>query len=382
MKSRINILQIISSKDAIGGAQEHTRILCAGLNKDRYRVVVVTRPGSIVSHYREQGFEVVPVELRDNPGSTFKLLGIIKRYKIHIIHTHNMLADRRGCVAGWLGRVPVVVTTIHTLMNTNRFGEQKRGTSIYQYNFLLKHVSKKIIALSKEVKRHTQKELNLGDDRISLIHNASDLSKLNKIVNKQEKKKEFGIDEDCCVVGTVGRLVELKGYPYLVKAAALILKKFPEKLKFLIVGDGYMSHELKTLAKDLGIADKIIFAGQRRDVSEILHILDIFVLPSYYEGLPRSIIEAQACGVAVVATNVGGTPEVVINDKTGILVPSKDEKTIAKAVIDLLTNKDKAKRMGAAGRELVLKQFDAPVFIKRTEDLFEGLIRKYIPDVA
>ena len=379
---QINILQIISSKDAIGGAQEHTRILCAGLDKNRYRVIVVTRPGSIVSYYKGQGFKVIPVELRHNPGSILKLLGIIKKYKIHIIHTHNMLADRRGCVAGWLGRVPIVVTTIHTLMNTDRFGEQKRGTSICQYNFLLKHVPKKIIALSEEVKRHTRKELNLEDDRISLIHNASDLSRLNKSVNKQEKKREFGIDEDCCVVGTVGRLVELKGYPYFIKAASLILQKFPEKLKFLIVGDGYMSDELKDLAGNLGIADKIIFAGQRRDVPEILHIFDVFVLPSYYEGLPRSIIEAQACGVAVVATNVGGTPEVVINDKTGILVPSKDEKAIAKAVIDLLTNKDKARRMGNAGREWVQKQFDAPVFIKRTEALFEDLIRKYISDAT
>jgi len=379
---RINILQIISSKDATGGSQEHTRILCAGLDKTKYRVVVVTRPGSIVSYYREQGFEVVPVELRRNPRSILNLLGIIRRYNIHIIHTHNMLADRRGCVAGWLGRVPIVVTTIHTLMNTNKFGEQKRGTSICQYNFLLKHVPKKIIALSEEVKLHTQKELNLADDRIRLIYNASDLSRLNHSVNRQEKKKEFGIDKDCYVIGTVGRLVELKGYPYFVKAAALIIKNFPEKMKFLIVGDGYMSHELKKLAKELGIADKIIFAGQRQDVSEILHILDVFVLPSYYEGLPRSIIEAQACGVAVVATNVGGTPEVVINDKTGILVPPKDEKAIAKAVIDLLTNKDRAERMRNAGRELVRKQFDAPVFIKRTEDLFEGLVRKYIPDVA
>jgi len=379
---QINILQIISSKDAIGGAQEHTRILCAGLDKNKYRVIIVTRPGSIVSYYKGQGFEVIPVELRHNPGSILKLLGIIKKYKIHIIHTHNMLADRRGCVAGWLGRVPIVVTTIHTLMNTDRFGEQKRGTSIWQYNFLLKHVPKKIIALSEEVKRHTRKELNLEDNRISLIHNASDLSRLNKSVNKQEKKREFGIDEDCCVVGTVGRLVELKGYPYFIKAASLILQKFPEKLKFLIVGDGYMSDELKDLARNLGIADKIIFAGQRRDVPEILHIFDVFVLPSYYEGLPRSIIEAQACGVAVVATNVGGTPEVVINDKTGILVPSKDEKAIAKAVIDLLTNKDKARRMGNAGREWVQKQFDAPVFIKRTEALFEDLIRKYISDAT
>ena len=379
---QINILQIISSKDAIGGAQEHTRILCAGLDKNKYRVIIVTRPGSIVSYYKGQGFEVIPVELRHKPGSILKLLGIIKKYKIHIIHTHNMLADRRGCVAGWLGKVPIVVTTIHTLMNTDRFGEQKRGTSIWQYNFLLKHVPKKIIALSEEVKRHTRKELNLEDDRISLIPNASDLSRLNKSVNKQEKKREFGIDEDCCVVGTVGRLVELKGYPYFIKAASLILQKFPEKLKFLIVGDGYMSDELKDLAGNLGIADKIIFAGQRRDVPEILHIFDVFVLPSYYEGLPRSIIEAQACGVAVVATNVGGTPEVVINDKTGILVPSKDEKAIAKAVIDLLTNKDKARRMGNAGREWVQKQFDAPVFIKRTEALFEDLIRKYISDAT
>ena len=100
---QINILQIISSKDAIGGAQEHTRILCSGLDKNKYRVIVVTRPGSIVPYYREQGFEVIPVELRHNPGSILKLLGIIKKYKIHIVHTHNMLADRRGCVAGWLG---------------------------------------------------------------------------------------------------------------------------------------------------------------------------------------------------------------------------------------------------------------------------------------
>ncbi|MCK4402006.1 glycosyltransferase, partial [bacterium] len=377
-----NILQIISSKDAIGGAQEHTRILCSGLDKNKYRVIVVTRPGSIVPYYKEQGFEVIPVELRHNPGSILKLLGIIKRYKIHIIHTHNMLADRRGCVAGWLGRVPILVTTIHTLMNTDRFGDGKSGTSIRQYNFLLKHVPKKIIALSKEVKHHTQKELNLGEDRVSLIYNASDLSRLNLSVNKQEKKREFGIDENCRVVGTVGRLVELKGYPYFIKAASLILQKFSQKMKFLIVGDGYMQKELRNMANGLGIANKIIFVGQRKDVPEILHILDIFVLTSYYEGLPRSIIEAQACGVPVVATNVGGTPEVVINDKTGILVPPKDEKAIAKAVIDLLTNKDKAGRMGNAGRELVQKQFDAPVFIKRTEAIFENLIRKHIPDVA
>lgn len=379
---QINILQIISSKDATGGSQEHTRILCSGLDKNKYRIIVVTRPGSIVPYYKEQGFEVIPVELRHNPGSILKLLGIIKRYKIRIVHTHNMLADRRGCVAGWLGGVPIVVTTIHTLMNTDRFGEEKRGTSIWQYNFLLKHVPKKIIALSKEVKRHTQKELNLGEDRISLIYNASDLSRLNLSVNKQEKKREFGIDKNCYVVGTVGRLVELKGYPYLIKAASLILQEFPEKLKFLIVGDGYMLYELKRLAKGLGIADKIIFAGQRLDVPEILHIFDIFVLSSYYEGLPRSIIEAQACGVPVVATNVGGVPEVVANDKTGILVSPKDEKAIARAVIDLLTNKDKARRMGDAGRELVQKQFDAPVFIKKTEELFENLIRKHIPDVT
>jgi len=379
---QINILQIISSKDATGGSQEHTRILCAGLDKTKYRIIVVTRPGSIVPYYKKQGFEVVPVELRHNPGSILKLLGIIKKHKIHIIHTHNMLADRRGCVAGWLGGVPIVVTTIHTLMNTDRFGEKKRGTSIWQYNFLLKHVPKKIIALSKEVKRHTQKELHLGEDRISLIYNASDLSRLNLSVNKQEKKKEFGIDENCYVIGTVGRLVELKGYPYLIKAASLVLKNFSAKIKFLVVGDGYMSDELKSLAKGLGIADKIIFTGQRQDVPEILHILDIFVLPSYYEGLPRSIIEAQACGVPVVATNIGGVPEVVVNDKTGILVPPKDEKAIAKAVIDLLRNKDKARRMGDAGRELVQKQFDAPAFIKRTGDLFEDLIRKHIPDVT
>ena len=156
------------------------------------------------------------------------------------------------------------------------------------------------------------------------------------------------------------------------------MKREYNEAVFLIVGEGYLKNELEQLARDLGIENDVEFVGEREDIPQILSIMDIFVLPSALEGFSNVILEAMATGLPVVATNVGGIPELVVNKQTGILVPPDEPEELAKAIVDLLRDKNTSREMGKRGRERIEKYFGLEKMLGEYDALYQDLIREKV----
>ena len=183
------------------------------------------------------------------------------------------------------------------------------------------------------------------------------------------KRKELGIPVNACVVTTVARLTSEKGHSHLIDAAKEAVMASADELKFMFVGDGGLRQELERKVNQIGLDGKILFLGLRDDIPELLAISDLFVLPSLYEAQGKVLVEAMAAGLPVVATEVGGVPDVVRNEKTGILVPPKNSQALAKAIISLITDKVKAKQMGQAGRQAI-PEFSVETMVARIDTLY------------
>jgi len=160
-------------------------------------------------------------------------------------------------------------------------------------------------------------------------------------VDRLAKRRGLGLKREALVVGAVGRLTKQKGYAILLDAAALVLKKLPQT-RFLIIGSGELQGELKRHAQSLGINTKVIFTGARKDIEELIAVMDVFVSSSLWEGLSTAVLESMAVKVPVVATRVSGSSELIQHGRTGLLVPPGDPKSLADGIMLLLTNRQKA----------------------------------------
>jgi glycosyltransferase involved in cell wall biosynthesis len=212
------------------------------------------------------------------------------------------------------------------------------------------------------------------EDKFSVIYSGIELNILKESISeeKQNLKKELGIPENSLIVGTAGRLVPVKGPEFLVKAAKYIISKYPDTY-FIFTGDGSLENDLKKRALEMGISENIIFLGWRDNVAKIISIYDIFVLPSLNEGMGRVLAEAMALGKPIVASNIGGVPDLVIHGKNGFLVPPKNPKELAKYIQVLIEDKDTRAKMGLKGKEMSLN-FGAESMIEKIASLYEELL--------
>ena len=188
------------------------------------------------------------------------------------------------------------------------------------------------------------------------IHNGVELGRIRPTRDRNEVRRELGIDPATPLIGAVGRLSPVKGHAHFIRAARLIVEKEPAA-KFLIVGDGPLRSELEICAKRLGIGDACLFVGARHDVYDLVAAMDVFVLPSVDEGIPMALLEAMALETPVVATAVGGVPEVVEHRATGLLVRSGDEPGLADASLELIREPRLARTLGARARGVVETAF-------------------------
>ena len=190
-----------------------------------------------------------------------------------------------------------------------------------------------------------------------------------------KKRDEFGLGKDDFVCATVGRLVPVKGHTYLIKAIQKVVKVIPEA-KFLFVGDGELKSKLSEEIKSYDLQRNIFLLGARNDIATILSCINVFLLPSLNEGFGMALIEAMAARKPVIATNVGGVPEVIINGTTGILVPSKDPEAFSSAIIKLYNNPEMSLEMGLAGYSRARNLFDIKTTVREFEDLYSKLIKE------
>ncbi len=222
-------------------------------------------------------------------------------------------------------------------------------------------------------KEAIQKKLGKPEQFVN-IYGGIDFKKFDIRCNIAEKKRELGIGNTVKVVGFVGRLVEQKAPHDFIHAISMVLKS-ESNVYFLVVGDGEMRNDLQKLASDLQISKYLKILGFREDISAILKILNVFVMSSLWEGLSRSLTEAMYIGCPVVATAVGGTPELVIDGVTGILVKPNDVQGIAHGIIDLLNGEKKVNKMCMAARKKVVDNFSSEKMFEHFDQLYQTRLR-------
>ena len=348
---RIKVLRVLPSLE-MGGVEKTLISLLPHLEEKGFTVKVCTlyRKDILAKELEKIGIPVINIGMRARIDidlkylrGIFHLAEFIRKEKFHIVHTHLYRANTPGRIAAILARVPIIIANEHNVDSWKTFSQRRMD------RFLAKFTDK-IIAVSQKVKKFYVNEVGIPEDKLEVIYNGVDLKRFEKDFDKRKKRKELGLPLSSPLVGTIGRLQPQKDHKTFLKASSLILKKFP-KVHFLIVGGGSLRDELEDFTKELKIEKNVHFLGERKDIEEILPLMDIFVLTSKREGFPITILEAMACGLPVVATSVGGCPELVEEGETGFIVSPKNPVLLSKRVINLLRNRALGGKMGQKAKK-------------------------------
>lgn len=282
-----------------------------------------------------------------------RLVGLIRDGRYDVVHTHLFASNLLGRLATMLARVaPVIVSTVQLIANREAWWE-------ILVDRLLQHRTDMMIASSQAV-RQSFIQRGIRPAKIAVIYNSVDLARFDAVdreAARRTTRQAFGWDEGHFVVGTVARLNRIKGLDRLIEAAKTVAEAIPQA-RFLVVGDGPQREALLSWVRHLGLGERCIFAGLRSDISQILPALDLFVLPSLSEALGIAAIEALASGVPVVASRVGGVPEVVTHGEVGLLVPPGDAVQLAQAILHVAANPVEARQWADRGQKRVRLMFD------------------------
>lgn len=361
--------------------------------KDKgYDVSVVCPEGRFVEEIRRNGLVVKTINFQRKITSPFsdvaffvKLFFYFRKEKFDIVHTHNPKPEFFGQIAAKLAGVPIIINTVHGFP----FGET---SSFLERRFFI--LLEKIAALCSDlIFSQSQQGAHVllaekisPPDRLRVLGNGIDLARFNPERFSQEdiekRKKELGLDPSRNVIGIVGRLVREKGYFELFEALTKVLGKFPQTTLLVI---GPQEPEKRDafgpdIIKNYGIEKNVKFLGERMDVDELYPLMDIFALPSWREGFPRSILEASAMERPVVATDISGCREAVEQGKTGILVPVHNPEKLAQAFEALLGNPEKAKQIGKSGREKAAREFDERIVFAKIAKEYKRLIAEKLSE--
>jgi glycosyltransferase involved in cell wall biosynthesis len=379
----VKVLRLFSRLN-VGGPSIHVVLLAAGLRAKGYttRLVVGTEApheGNLLDLAIEKGVacEVMASLGREiQPLSDFRaLLGLyrmMREWKPRVVHTHAAKAGLLGRLAARLAGVPVVVHTYHGHVLRGYFGPLK--TWIFRgLERLMGHLSDALIAVSPAVKQDLVSLGVAADHRIRVVPLGLELEGLARPLPRGRLRAGARIPEEAPLIGVVGRLVPIKDVTTFLRAADLVRQSTPEA-RFALVGDGQERALLENECARLGVAEAVSFHGWRRDMYAVYGDLDVVVNSSRNEGTPVSLIEALAAGKAVVATRVGGTPDVLGDGAYGLLVPPGDPEALAAAILQTLRDPASARARARAGQVHVLHAHSATRLILDVDALYRELL--------
>jgi glycosyltransferase involved in cell wall biosynthesis len=363
----LNVIRIISFLP-IGGVENTLLTTLPLFDKNRFNISVCCtyRKGPIADRLEEKG---IPVHLcrvasRLHPIHLWRLSRWLKENKADIVHTHMYSSNISGVIAARLAHIPVIISHIHSTH------EWKSWNRILMER-LVDRFRTGAIAVSQYVKNlYLQKTGLACENKIRVLHNIARFSQ-KSIGDKAHLRRESGLPPEGPVVGTVARLVPLKGVDIFIRAAAEVWGR-RQDVSFVIVGEGKERRRLETMAEGLGLKRCLFFAGERQNIADFYDLFDIFVLSSRSEGFGIVILEAMHHDIPVIAAAVGGVPEIVINDMTGILVPTESPQSLAEAIISLLDNPEKGRRLVEEARKR-LELFTVERYVETLENYYEEL---------
>lgn len=384
---RIKILRVIGRLN-VGGPAIHVVNLCAGLNPERFDQLLVVgsenpAEGSMLDYALARGvqphvipeivtaFSLTPRDVK----ALAKLYFLMRRERPHIVCTETAKAGFLGRLAGRLAGVPVIVHTFHGHVLHGYYGPVKNWL-MRRMERSLARFTDRLVTVSEQVKSDLVNYGIAKAEKITVIPLGFDLEPfLTSHTRRGAFRREMELSDEHKLVGIVGRIFPIKNHRLFLQSAARISAQEPA-VRFVIVGDGVLRGAVEQQARELGIADSVLFTGWRRDLPGIYADLDILVLSSDNEGTPVSAIEAMAAGCPVVATRVGGLPDLIDDRRTGRLVPPRDEKALAEAVLDLLRSPETARDLGRNAKEAVGKRFAVTRLISDMDQFYRDLLEE------
>jgi glycosyltransferase involved in cell wall biosynthesis len=364
-------LMLLAIGLGVGGTESHILELASRIDRSRFDVTVCTLKsgGRVAEELRARCIRVLSL---DGAGKLdarvlFRLLKIIRHERPDVIQAFLCWANVAARICGHLMRTFAIISSYHDEVVSE-------GWLIRLVDRLTLKWTHGIICCSEAVRRSVLSRIGGDGHQFTVIPFGVDVEQFGRA--SAATRRELGLHDDGPVIGTVCRLVEpKKGLSVLLEAMSKLAQRVEKfRCQLVIVGEGPARADLESLRDRLGLSGYVVFTGTRRDVPRVLHALDVFVLPSLFEGFGIAILEAMAAGKPVVATRVGGIPEFVMDGKTGLLVEPGNAAALAEAIESLLRDPERARAMGLRGRACALTAFQVSTVVRRHEQVYEACL--------
>lgn len=334
-------------------------------------VMCLDEPGLWAAELRAKG---IPVHcLWRQPGLDLampvRLANHFRRSNTQIIHAHQCTPWFYAALSRLLHSAPRLLLEEHGRF----FPEVQNPKRVFVNRLLVRKLTHRFVAVSSDIRMRLQRYEGLNAERIEVIYNGAKADSLLGSDARAALRNELGFEPGCFVVGTVGRFDPIKNLPLLVASLACVGMQV-DTLRGLLVGHGPVFSEICSLIEETGLHDRIRLTGFRDDARRLIQCMDLFVLSSFSEGTSMALLEAMAAGVPVVVTSVGGNPEIVIDSKTGWVVPSNSVEALSAAILDSMSNTSKREKYAAAGQRRFVERFDFDRMIEEYRQQYRTLL--------
>ncbi len=368
--AQLDVLHLIGTLSA-GGAERNLYYLASPMaaSKYRYGIACLVRRGELASSIEAMGIPIFELGYRRRRTAltVIELARLLRRHRVRILHTHLFESGLIGRLAAWLARTPVIITHEHGKTLWKRWYHRA-------FERLAIHATDLRIVVSKDIMVLRRQLEGTPASKLRLVYNAVDPDPFVKGEDARvAKREELGL-VDKFVIGTVGRLIEAKGLDIMLEVAREVTRSYPA-VRFLIIGDGPLRPDLERLRFTLGLEETVIFLGKRTDIPELMAAMDLYMITSRREGLPLSLIEAMMAAKPIIATSVGGIPETLTDHDDGIVVPSGEVQSLAKAVFELADDPRLREHLARSARKKAVERYSAPGVLAQLEAIYEDLLR-------
>jgi glycosyltransferase involved in cell wall biosynthesis len=372
----------IHTLPVISGSGINTFLSMRGMDKSRYAVELAVAPGGpLIELVQRHGMVahtfrhfVQPLDPFNDVLALLDLYAFLRKQGYDVIHTHNSKAGFIGRLAGKLARVPVIVHTVHGFA----FHDQEppwRQALFRNMERFAAHWCDKMVFISQPLIHWALEEGIAKNSKMIKVYSGIELDRFHPVRAEEKKRirKKWGIGPRDPVIGMVSKLWEGKGHAVLIQAFREI-KREMERAKLVIVGEGYLHGELIALVNRIGLKDSVLFTGFQMDVFEIIATFDVAVLPSFFEGMGRVLLEAMAMEKPVVASRVGGIPDLVEDGVNGFLVNPGRVRELKEGLLKVLQDKKLARKLGKQGRKKTSDRFSAEIMVQSIDRIYCELL--------
>lgn len=393
LSRKIKVAHIIA-RMITGGADENTLFTMEGLDKNKYDVDLITGEEfdkSILNKVKNNNFNIIQIKglkwklnFLYDPIVLIKLIKLMRKNRYDIVHTHTTKAGILGRIAARIAGVPIIVHGLHG-STFEAFDSGLLNWLLFLFERLTGRFTDAYISVSGVLsEKYIEKGIGKKEN-YHTVYSGMELDTFYRVREKidcRKKRRELGIGLEDFVIGNVARLETRKGHKFLIDVFKNIVGEQKDgHVKLLIIGEGEERGNLENYVKEANLEKKVIFTGYREDVEELMAVMDIFVLTSLREGLPRVLVQAAAVGMPSIAFNVDGVPEIIKDNFNGFLAEVKDLEQLENRIIKYMNNKELILLHGRNGREFIENKWSKKGMVERIDEIYQNLIREKLREI-